>query len=184
MDFDPVTGTLYLSAFNNSTFQAELRTGNTTTGNTTLVGVLGSTTPGGLVQVGWVGLPGESSDCPWLSASPVSGAIPGGGNQGVDILVDATGLTIGTYNCNLIILSNDPDNSNVIVPVTLNVIPADPDINVIPTSLTFVVPENGSDTDIITIENTAPAGYPNLDWSIFEQSTLHYLITELKYLLA
>ena len=171
MDFDPITETLYLSAFNNTTFQAELRTGNTTTGNTTLIGVLGSTTPGGLTQLGWIGLPGEYFDCPWLAESPVSGTIPGGGNQDVDIFVNAAGLTSGTYYCDLIISSNDPDNPTVVVPVMLNVIPP-PDINVLPTALTFVVPENGSGIQSLTIENTALGGSSNLDWGIIEQSTL------------
>jgi hypothetical protein len=39
MDFDDATGTLYLAAFNGDTLQGELRIANTTTGNTTLVGV-------------------------------------------------------------------------------------------------------------------------------------------------
>ncbi len=170
MDFDPITGTLYLSAFNASTFQAELRTGNTTTGSTTLIGLLGSTTPGGLVQLGWLGLPGEPFDCAWLTESPVSGLIPASGNQIVDIFVDATGLTAGTYNCDLIINSNDPDEPNVIVPVTLNVTPpTPPDINVTPTALTFAALVGGTDTKVLNIANTAPPGYGNLNWSIAEQ---------------
>jgi hypothetical protein len=39
MDFDDATGVLYLAAFNGDTTQGELRIANTTTGNTTLVGV-------------------------------------------------------------------------------------------------------------------------------------------------
>ena len=168
MDFDPITGTLYLAAFNNSTFQAELRTANTTTGNTTFIGALGSTTPGGLLQLGWLGLPGEYFDCTWLAENPVSGLIPAGGNQVVDVNVDATGLAPGTYNCDLIISSNDPNNPAVIVPVTLNVIPP-PDINATPTILTFVVPEGGTDTQLLTIQNTATPGSSNLNWNITEQ---------------
>ncbi len=172
LDFDPITGTLYLSAFNNSTFQAELRTGNTTTGATTLVGVLGSTTPGSLVDVTWIGLPGEFFDCTWLAESPVSGSVPGGGSQNVDIFVDATGLTAGTYNCNLIITSNDPTTPQVTVPVTLNVTAPPPDINATPTALTFVVPVGGNETDILTIENTALAGSQDLIWNISEQEVI------------
>lgn len=47
MDFDHSDGTCYLFAFNLTTFQAELRTCNTSTGATTLIGAIGSTTPGG-----------------------------------------------------------------------------------------------------------------------------------------
>src|SRR5690606_7643910 len=41
MDFDNEDGTLYLYAFNNATFVAELRTMNLSTGATTLIGTLG-----------------------------------------------------------------------------------------------------------------------------------------------
>ena len=52
MDFDPVTNTCYMFAYNGSTLQTELRTCDTNTGSTTLVGVIGSTTPGSSVQFG------------------------------------------------------------------------------------------------------------------------------------
>lgn len=47
MDFDHSDDTCYLFAFNTTTFRGELRTCNTTTGATTLIGPIGSTTPGG-----------------------------------------------------------------------------------------------------------------------------------------
>lgn len=53
MDFDGSDNTCYIFAFNNGTFQAELRTCNVATGNTTLVGVIGSSAPGGLQE--WTG---------------------------------------------------------------------------------------------------------------------------------
>lgn len=51
MDFDPSDDTCYLYAFNGTSFAAELRTCDTGTGATNLVGVLGATSPGGLLQV-------------------------------------------------------------------------------------------------------------------------------------
>lgn len=56
MDFNEVDNTCYLFAFNNTTFQAELRTCNTTDGSTTLIGVLGSDSPGGLRQITGAGI--------------------------------------------------------------------------------------------------------------------------------
>lgn len=56
MDFNEVDNTCYLFAFNNTTFQAELRTCNTTDGSTTLIGVLGSVSPGGLTQITGAGI--------------------------------------------------------------------------------------------------------------------------------
>lgn len=49
----PTSGNLYMTAFNNTTFQSEFRMVNTSTGNTTLMGALGSTSPGGTLQFGW-----------------------------------------------------------------------------------------------------------------------------------
>ena len=62
----------------------------------------------------------------WLSiTNNGSGSIPGN-NSSVDVTVhfDATGLSIGTYNAEIIITSNDPYEPEVIVPVTLQVIDA------------------------------------------------------------
>lgn len=53
MALNRATGNLYLAAFNATSFQSELRMVNTTTGNTTNMGAIGSTSPGGLLQFGW-----------------------------------------------------------------------------------------------------------------------------------
>ncbi len=65
------------------------------------------------------------SDVPWLSAAPISGTTAGGATTPVDVTFDSTGLAVGTYNANLCIQSNDPDEGPgnetelVIVPVEL-----------------------------------------------------------------
>lgn len=59
--------------------------------------------------------------CDWLTVSPSSGTVPAGNSDNVTVSVDATGLPVGTYTCNLVINSNDPDENPVVVPVTLNV---------------------------------------------------------------
>jgi hypothetical protein len=68
---------------------------------------------------------GGIGDCTWLTENPISGVIPAGGSQPVDIMVDATGLTVGVYTCDIVISSNDPDENPVVVPVTLNVVDVD-----------------------------------------------------------
>ena len=61
--------------------------------------------------------------CPWLSLSPGAGSIPPGGPPvDVDVMFDATGLAPGTYNCEIIVNSNDPSNGQVVVPVELTVV--------------------------------------------------------------
>lgn len=62
MDFDHDTGTCYMFAFNGGTFQPELRTCDTATGNSTLIGVIGGTIPGSLVQ--WGGGAVATNDVP------------------------------------------------------------------------------------------------------------------------
>jgi len=54
MDFEPVTGTMYLASYNNTNSTTELRTIDLSTGSSTLVGELGGNSPGGPVQVGWL----------------------------------------------------------------------------------------------------------------------------------
>ena len=82
------------------------------------------------------GLPcgsGGGPDAPWLSENPTSGTVMAGGNSNVSIVFDATGKVTGTYQANLIIASDDPDEPQVTVPVTLIVTPVDvPDIDVTP----------------------------------------------------
>jgi hypothetical protein len=119
MDFDEDDGTLYLAAFNNGTFQSELRTADTATGLTSLVGVLGSTFPGGLLQLPGFGV-AASGECPWISESPTNGTIPAGSSQNVTISVDAAGLSAGVYNCELRVNSNDPDEPLITVPYQCN----------------------------------------------------------------
>ena len=62
------------------------------------------------------------SDCPWLIESPIAGEIPTGSNQLVEIAVNATGISAGTYSANIVITSNDPDENPIEIPVTLNVL--------------------------------------------------------------
>ncbi|MBU1073787.1 S8 family serine peptidase, partial [bacterium] len=57
---------------------------------------------------------------PWLTVTPTSGTVPGltTGTQ-LEVGFNATDLTEGTYTGHVTIGSNDPDNPQVFVPVTL-----------------------------------------------------------------
>jgi hypothetical protein len=61
-------------------------------------------------------------DIPWLSVSPDAGTTPGGASTPVDVTFDATAIGVGTYNALLCVLSNDPDEPLVEVPVTMEVV--------------------------------------------------------------
>ncbi len=152
MGYDGETGTLYLAAFNNFTFQAELRVADVTTGSTALVGVLGADVPGGLVQLGWLAIPGLGG-VKWLSLDPSEGIVPPGTSVDVTVTFDATGMFGGDYNANILVNNNDPLTPVVPVSAHLHVTGA-PDIAVAPTVLDYGVGfVNGHYTQNITIKN-------------------------------
>jgi subtilisin-like proprotein convertase family protein len=131
MGWDPATDTLYMAAFNNAVFQAELRTVDRVTGNTALVGVLGATDPGALSQVSLLGFEyggavgsvcDSPADIPWVSVSPASGTTAPGSSTAVGVAFDTYGLTTGsTYTGTLCLSSNDPDTPLITIPLTLTV---------------------------------------------------------------
>ncbi len=95
MDFDDSDGTCYLFAFNGVTFLPELRTCDTSTGATTLVGVLGATTPGALAQIPGAGIAAAAF-------SPSMFAIDEGTDEffGIDLATGQTNL-IGPVGFNM-----------------------------------------------------------------------------------
>jgi C1A family cysteine protease len=60
-------------------------------------------------------------DVLWLSEDPISGTVPAGGSQTVDVTFDATGLSAGIYTADIVIDNNDPDEDPVTVRATLHV---------------------------------------------------------------
>lgn len=68
---------------------------------------------------------GESAACayaeiPWLTVTPMSGAIAAGGEQAVEITIDASGLPAGINSGRLVISSNTPYEA-LNIPVDINV---------------------------------------------------------------
>ncbi len=61
-------------------------------------------------------------DFPWLWEDPITGTVPPGECQDVGVYFDATGMAPGDYRADLLILSNDPDEPQVTVPVTMTVL--------------------------------------------------------------
>jgi len=72
----------------------------------------------------------------WMTVTPIRGTIPAGSTMDLNVLLDAAGLEAGNYHGEIHLTSNDPDDSEVIVPAHLHVIPA-PDIAVDLDSLEF-----------------------------------------------
>ncbi len=121
MDFDTTTNTLYLAALNGDNFNVEIRTVDTATGASTLIG-----TPAGSVQLDSFGIVSSDScfapeDIPWLSLSATSGATAAGNTDQVTVSFDAAGLSAGNYSASVCLFSDDPDEPLVKLPVNLTV---------------------------------------------------------------
>jgi len=124
MGWDQDTDTLYMAAFNNGTFQPELRIVDRVSGNTALVGVLGATDPGSLCQLPFLAIPMTlGGEIPWLSEVPVSGTIAADGAVAVDIIFDASVVTqTGTYSGLLTLKTDDQFNKKTVIPVLMHVV--------------------------------------------------------------
>lgn len=122
MGWDPATDTLYMAAFNSSTFVPELRAVDRTTGNTTLIGVLGQTDPGGLSQLPWLGFEiAGGGDVPWVSETPITGTIPANGDFGVDVTFDAAQVPIPGQYTAFLKVGVDTPQLELVIPLTLTV---------------------------------------------------------------
>jgi len=97
----------------------------------------------------------------WVSVDPTSGSIPAGGDQAINVTFDATGLSLGMYTADLDISSNDPGNSTVTVPCTLNVV----DDSSLPVELAGfeVKEENGR----VLLEWTTESELENLGFNVY-----------------
>ena len=101
-------------------------------------------------------LPG-TGPATWLSFDPSSGTVTPGTDTDVTVTFDATGLSPDTYQANIIISSNDPDEPTVTIPVTLEVTGgALPTVKIEPATKEIYLGSTGS-VDIL-IENIADLG--------------------------
>jgi uncharacterized repeat protein (TIGR01451 family) len=98
----------------------------------------------------------------WLGVAPMSGATPPLDSDEVTVTFDATGLT-GVYTTMLQISSNDPDEPQVSVPVTLTALV--PDVTVSPAVLTATLDAGDTTTRTLIIGNVGEAV---LTWSLVE----------------
>ncbi|MBI9039738.1 MAG: hypothetical protein JEY97_16550, partial [Bacteroidales bacterium] len=87
----------------------------------------------------------------WLSVEPAGGTVIYQGTQEIDVNFNTSNLTQGTYEANLVIISNDPETPVFEVPVTLTVNTATHTINV-NFGYQFVSTNvNPSDTDMLVV---------------------------------
>jgi hypothetical protein len=90
----------------------------------------------------------------WWSVSPLSGTVAPGQNLDVTVGFNTASLTEGTYDAVIDVITNDPDQPQLSVPVTLVVgSVADPDITISPETLTAAVSPGGRASATLTLGN-------------------------------
>lgn len=90
----------------------------------------------------------QNGDCSWLSETPFSGQILAGGSQDITITIDAGQLPIGDYNCTLVIDSNDPDQPQLSIPVSMS-------ITNLPPSLSAIADQSLDEAETLEIDISA-----------------------------
>ena len=90
----------------------------------------------------------------WLTVDQYSGVVSPGESRDLNIKMNATDRTPDTYQANINIFSNDPDEYELTIPTTLTVLP--PDFSIGPDSLFSVIAGDGQDIQTFTIVNTSP----------------------------
>jgi hypothetical protein len=82
----------------------------------------------------------------WLTIDPVSGSVAGNSSQMVNLTFNGMGLDFGPYSATLTVTSNDTENPEVAIPVTMNVIDVSPvNLVILQNAYTFpvAISENG-----------------------------------------
>jgi hypothetical protein len=89
----------------------------------------------------------------WLSVNPISGVIPFNDSVLIEVVFDANNLYGGNYFADITVASNDPDESELVVPAHLHVTGI-PDISVSTETLDFGIVFNGhSASKTLSISN-------------------------------
>jgi hypothetical protein len=104
-------------------------------------------------------------DDDWLTISPFTGSLPEGYMQVHFVQVNTTGLIPGGYNATIGIVSNDPDNPVLEIPVSLTVLPS------------TIPPPQNLQAEVVNINKIElswdpPAGKPLLYYNIYIDGAL------------
>ncbi|MDY7076798.1 MAG: S8 family serine peptidase [Chloroflexota bacterium] len=113
----------------------------------------------------------EEPSVPWLTTQPATGIVLPSASI-TATLVLTTPITSGIYTSTLTIISNDPDEGSLNVPVTMDVLA--PDISVTPSALTVTLATGTLTTHTLTIGNP---GSLDLDWSLVQEPPVSWMDT-------
>jgi len=99
----------------------------------------------------------------WLSVSPTIGTVEPGTSEMIEIAFDASNISAGVHNSNLIVSSNDPSSAQIIVPVELEVMNiAEAMIEVYPEYIEHSLLQDSTDQVELEITNIGNAA---LNWA-------------------
>jgi len=102
---------------------------------------------------------------PWLSVTPGAGTAP----SDVELLVDISGLGVGTYYDTVVVSSDSADNSPQLATVRLDVVDNPPVLVVEPTTLNFEVVQGDPDPPAKSFDITN-GGAGSLSWTAAKKS--------------
>lgn len=122
----------------------------------------------GVVDLDWSIEEAADSSCtpaslPWVSVDPSAGSTAPVGTSLVEVTFDSSGLAAGVYTGALCLASNDPDEPQLAVELTLDT--TEPDISVDPVALSAAQNPNQVVMHTLTISNS---GVLDLNWTIAE----------------
>ncbi len=90
----------------------------------------------------------------WVELDQTFGYIPGGEMHLITIDVSAEELNIGDFLCNLLITTNDPEASSIILPINLHIVTEVPIISLSEDALDFGIVQVGDDaSDTLYVSN-------------------------------
>ncbi len=111
----------------------------------------------------------DMGDDPWMKEAPQTGTVPGLGNQTLTLTLDTTATGPGVQNSTYRIVSNDPDEPEVLVPVKFTVL-ANP-ANHAPviaegTNVNVIMSEDGQPTPFSLTLRAMDADHDPLVWRV------------------
>jgi len=89
----------------------------------------------------------------WVIPNPDTCAIEPGGKDTIVVTLDVTGVALGAYATNLWLYNNDPINSRLGIPVSVNIIEPGPRMSISPESFNITVAPDLTYQDSIWITN-------------------------------
>jgi hypothetical protein len=118
----------------------------------------------------WIAI--ENPPANWLSEEPENGSVEPGSYMNVILHFDGN-IAPGNYQTKLLILSNDPDDDTIEIPIYFQVLNIpEPDISITPTSFSITLTQGEDSSLTLRITNSGDAA---LTWNIYDSLSVEWL---------